>query len=111
MDHTTHTRRRFLTTSSLALLAGGMGAWGSSRAAPQLGGTTLRIGTYKGGDSYYFTEAGVEKTPYRSALAEFAAGNLIVEALAAGSLDCGGSATGSISLKLKPFSLRSLSRK
>lgn len=90
MDSTTPTRRRFLQTSGLALLAGGLGAWGPAWAAPQLAGTTLRIGTYKGGDTYYFTEAGVEKTPYKSALAEFAAGNLIVEALAAGSLDCGG---------------------
>ena len=90
MDNTTPTRRRFLTSSGLALLAGGLGAWGPAWAAPQLAGTTLRIGTYKGGDTYYFTEAGVEKLPYKSALAEFAAGNLIVEALAAGSLDCGG---------------------
>ena len=90
MDNTTPTRRRFLTSSGLALLAGGLGSWGPARAAPQLSGTTLRIGTYKGGDTYYFTEAGVEKLPYKSALADFAAGNLIVEALAAGSLDCGG---------------------
>ena len=89
MNSTTQTRRRFLTTSGLALLAGGMGAWGPAWAAPQLASTLLRIGSYKGDDSYYFTEAGVEKLPYRSALAEFAAGNLIVEALAAGSVDYG----------------------
>lgn len=90
MNSTTQTRRRFLTSSALALAAGGMGALGPALAAPQLGATLLRIGTYKGDDSYYYTEAGVEKTPYKSVLAEFAAGNLIVEALAAGSLDVGG---------------------
>lgn len=89
MDHITHARRRFLTSSGLALLAGGLGAWGTAWAAPQLASTLLRIGSYKGDDSYYFTEAGVEKLPYKSALAEFAAGNLIVEALAAGSVDYG----------------------
>lgn len=90
MDHTTPTRRRFLQTSGLALLAGGLGGWGPAWAAPQLRDTLLRIGTYKGGDTYYLNEAGVASFPYRSALAEFAAGNLIVEALAAGSLDVGG---------------------
>lgn len=90
MNNTIQTRRRFLTTSTLALLGGGMGAWGPAWAAPQLRDTLLRIGTYKGGDTYYLSEAGVASFPYRSAVAEFAAGNLIVEALAAGSLDCGG---------------------
>ncbi|MEG2029375.1 MAG: ABC transporter substrate-binding protein [Janthinobacterium sp.] len=89
--HNPYARRRFLQTTGLALLAGGIGGFaGAARAAPQLRDTTLRIGTYKGGDSYYFDEAGVAALPYKSAIAEFAAGNLIVEALAAGSLDCGG---------------------
>lgn len=89
--HTLAARRRFLQQSGMALLAGSLGGISAAAwAAPQLRDTTLRIGTYKGGDSYYFTEAGVASLPYKSALAEFAAGNLIVEALAAGSLDCGG---------------------
>lgn len=92
MDITRHhqARRRFLKTSGLALLAGAWGGSGSAWAAPSLAGTTLRIGTYKGGDSNYFGEAGVATLPYKSALAEFAAGNLIVEALSGGSLDIGG---------------------
>lgn len=59
-------------------------------AAAQLRDTTLRIGTYKGGDSYYFTDAGVENIPYKTAVAEFSGGNLIVEAMSSGSLDVGG---------------------
>jgi sulfonate transport system substrate-binding protein len=58
--------------------------------APALKDTVLRVGTYKGGDAYYFDDVGVARTPYRTDVAEFAAGNLIVEALAAGSLDLGG---------------------
>jgi sulfonate transport system substrate-binding protein len=50
----------------------------------------LRVGSYKGGDTYYFNDAGVGQLPYRTDVAEFSAGNLIVEALAAGSLDFGG---------------------
>ncbi|MFZ6774842.1 ABC transporter substrate-binding protein [Undibacterium sp. SXout7W] len=94
-------RRQFLrsgaklgTGAGLAALFGG---WGNlSHAAPpladgaQLRDTTLRIGTYKGGDSSYFNEAGVASIPYKTVLAEFAAGNLIVEALASDSLDVGG---------------------
>lgn len=92
-------RRRFLKKSGLALLAAGSGtAWAAAQSgsqanaqlSSQLSNTVLRIGTYKGGDTYYLNEAGVASFPYKSALAEFAAGNLIVEALAAGSLDCGG---------------------
>ncbi|CDG82359.1 ABC transporter substrate-binding protein [Janthinobacterium agaricidamnosum] len=89
-------RRRFLRNGggvALAALAGGWGGTATVTAAaadPGLANTVLRVGTYKGGDSYYFGEAGVAALPYKSAIAEFAAGNLIVEALAAGSLDCGG---------------------
>jgi sulfonate transport system substrate-binding protein len=72
-------------------LAALMGGWSNATraAAAQLRDTTLRVGTYKGGDSSYFTEAGVAGIPYKTALAEFAAGNLIVEALASDSLDFG----------------------
>ena len=84
-------RRQFLALSAGAGLAALLGGWSSATraAALQLRDTTLRVGIYKGGDSYYFNEAGVANLPYKTALAEFAAGNLIVEALSADSLDCG----------------------
>jgi sulfonate transport system substrate-binding protein len=88
-------RRAFLrqggSLASLASLAalGGACFPAPARAAPALDGTVLRVGAYRGGDTYYFDEAGVAKSAYQTSVAEFAAGNLIVEALAAGSLDCG----------------------
>lgn len=83
-------RRRFLRNSAgaAALLAGWSNA--TRAKAAQLRDTTLRVGTYKGGDSYYFNEAGVADIPYKTALAEFAGGNLIVEAMSSGTLDFGG---------------------
>jgi sulfonate transport system substrate-binding protein len=88
-------RRQFLRRSAKfgagAGLAALLGGWSSATraAAVQLRDASLRVGTYKGGDSYYFSEAGVANIPYKTQLAEFAAGNLIVEALASDSLDCG----------------------
>ncbi|MBC3917964.1 ABC transporter substrate-binding protein [Undibacterium sp. CY18W] len=88
-------RRQFLRHSAKlgagAGLAALFGSWSNATraAATQLRDTTLRVGTYKGGDSSYFSEAGVANIPYKTVLAEFAAGNLIVEALAADSLDFG----------------------
>jgi sulfonate transport system substrate-binding protein len=83
-------RRRFLrgAVGAAALVAG----WGNATRAraAQLRDTTLRVGTYKGGDSYYFNEAGVADIPYKTAVAEFAGGNLIVEAMSSGTLDFGG---------------------
>ncbi|MBV7537607.1 ABC transporter substrate-binding protein [Duganella sp. sic0402] len=83
-------RRRFLRQGAAmtALMAGWNNA--TRAAAAQLRDTTLRVGTYKGGDSYYFSEAGVANIPYKTAVAEFAGGNLIVEAMSSGSLDFGG---------------------
>jgi len=49
----------------------------------------LRIATYKGGDRTLLKAAGLDRTPYAIDWAEFGAGNLIVEALNAGSLDFG----------------------
>jgi sulfonate transport system substrate-binding protein len=88
-------RRQFLRRGARlgagAGLAALLGGWSNAgrAAAVQLRDATLRVGTYKGGDSYYFNEAGVANIPYKTALAEFAAGNLIVEALSADSLDFG----------------------
>jgi sulfonate transport system substrate-binding protein len=88
-------RRQFLRRGARlgagAGLAALLGGWSNAgrAAAVQLRDATLRVGTYKGGDSYYFNEAGVANIPYKTSLAEFAAGNLIVEALSADSLDFG----------------------
>lgn len=75
--------------AGLAVLGGSL-AWAVRPPQDTLKNTVLRVGTYKGGDTYYFNEAGVAQLPYRTDVAEFAAGNLIVEALSAGSLDFGG---------------------
>lgn len=83
-------RRQFLRQGAAltALVAGWSNA--SRATAAQLRDTTLRVGTYKGGDTYYFNDAGVANIPYKTAVAEFAGGNLIVEAMSSGSLDFGG---------------------
>lgn len=94
-------RRQFL--AGAGRLAGGAGlasllGWNAFAAAPAasqagvspaLRGTTLRVGSYKGGDAYYFDDAGVAATPYKTARAEFAAGNLIIEAMNGDSVDFG----------------------
>ena len=97
MDSKDLARRGFLQRSlglaggaALAGLGGrAMAAASAPSAGPALTGTQLRVATYKGGDNYYFADAGVAATPYRTSVAEFSGGNLIVEALAAGSVDCG----------------------
>lgn len=83
-------RRRFLKTAAGAAVL--MAGWSNATRAhaAQLRDTTLRVGTYKGGDTYYFNEAGVADIPYKTAVAEFAGGNLIVEAMSSGTLDFGG---------------------
>nr|WP_180207182.1 ABC transporter substrate-binding protein [Pseudomonas sp. SbOxS1]NYU07482.1 ABC transporter substrate-binding protein [Pseudomonas sp. SbOxS1] len=86
-------RRGFLTASSIALGALGLSSLGlPSRAfaqAPSLSDLTLGVATYRGQDSYFTEDAGTANTPYKVEYAEFAGGNLIVEALASGSLDVG----------------------
>ena len=67
-------RRQFLRRSARlsagAGLAALLGGWSNATraAAAQLRDTTLRVGTYKGGDSYYFNEAGVAAIPEKLAL-------------------------------------------
>jgi sulfonate transport system substrate-binding protein len=87
-------RRDFLTASSFALGALGLS---SLSLAPRvfaqgksLADLTLEVATYRGQDSYFVEDAGTGNTPYKVAYSEFAGGNLIVEALASGSLDVGG---------------------
>ncbi|MBB3102717.1 ABC transporter substrate-binding protein [Azomonas macrocytogenes] len=85
------TRRRFLIVGSLALATGWLArpARGSPVASGNLSGLQLGVGTYKGMAPSFFKEAGIEPGPYRVKYAELAGGNLIVEALASGSLDIG----------------------
>jgi sulfonate transport system substrate-binding protein len=87
-------RRGFLTASSIALGALGLSSLGlAPRAfaqADRLSDLTLGVATYRGQDSYFSEDAGTANTPYKVDYSEFAGGNLIVEALASGSLDVGG---------------------
>ncbi|WP_397431156.1 ABC transporter substrate-binding protein [Pseudomonas chlororaphis] len=92
-------RRGFLAASSLAVGALGLSSLGLSslgfapRAFAQnnsLADLTLGVATYRGQDSYFVEDAGTANTPYKVEYSEFAGGNLIVEALASGSLDVGG---------------------
>ena len=50
-------------------------------------GTTLRLAQYKAGDQLLLRLAGLDAGPYRAEWAEFGSGNLMLEAVAAGSLD------------------------
>ncbi|AZC69875.1 ABC transporter substrate-binding protein [Pseudomonas chlororaphis] len=92
-------RRGFLAASSLAVGALGFSSLGLSSLgfAPRvfaqgsnLADLTLGVATYRGQDSYFVEDAGTANTPYKVEYSEFAGGNLIVEALASGSLDVGG---------------------
>jgi sulfonate transport system substrate-binding protein len=87
-------RRGFLTASSIALGALGLSSLGlAPRAFAQtnrFSDLTLGVATYRGQDSYFTEDAGTANTPYKVDYSEFAGGNLIVEALASGSLDVGG---------------------
>lgn len=87
-------RREFLAAGSFALGALGLASMGlagrASAADNPLSALTLGVATYRGQDSYFVDEAGTADTPYKVEYAEFAGGNLIVEALASGSLDVGG---------------------
>lgn len=96
MDSKERARRAFLQRSAGAAALASIGGWalaaGPAAGVPApgtLAGTELRVATYKGGDNAYFTDAGVAATPYKTSVAEFSGGNLIVEAIASGSVDCG----------------------
>ncbi|WP_085316055.1 ABC transporter substrate-binding protein [Derxia lacustris] len=83
-------RRRLLgLPGAAALTCLGLGAAPAGAADIDLSRQRLRIATYKGGDRTLLRAAGLDKTPYTVDWAEFGAGNLIVEALNAGSLDFG----------------------
>lgn len=85
-------RRRFLIAGSLLASAPLLGRYAMAGAAeaPDLSGTVLGVGTYKGAAPSFFEDAGLEQPPYQVKYAQMAGGNLIVEALTGGSLDVGG---------------------
>ncbi|EJM21771.1 ABC-type nitrate/sulfonate/bicarbonate transport system, periplasmic component [Pseudomonas sp. GM18] len=93
ITHGHFNRRGFLVASSIAVGALGLSSLGlASRAFAQsanLSDLTLGVATYRGQDSYFVEDAGTATTPYKVEYSEFAGGNLIVEALASGSLDLG----------------------
>ncbi len=76
------TRREALAAA--ASLAVWRPAW-----AVDLAGVTLRVATYKGQDKTLLPAAHLRNTPYTVEYAEFAGGNLIVEAMNAGAVDLG----------------------
>jgi sulfonate transport system substrate-binding protein len=83
-------RRSFLAATGMVLGVAGLGL--SSRALAQddaLSRLTLQVATYRGGDANFNENAGTERRPYQVRFSEFPGGNLIVEALASGSLDLG----------------------
>lgn len=72
-----------------ALAAGGL-PFGLNAAVPGPE-TTVRIADYKALDGLALESAGQRSTPYTINFAEFASGNLIVEAINAGAIDVGSS--------------------
>lgn len=84
-------RRRFLQAGLGASLGLGfnLGA-GNLLAAPLSPDTVLRVASYKGDASSFYKDVGAGNFPYRVDYAEFAGGNLIVEAISGGSIDLGG---------------------
>lgn len=83
-------RRRALGWLGAAGLAGlGLPLWAQAGNTP-LNQVDLHIARYKGDNSYFLKEAGLANPPYKADYAEFAGGNLIVEAISAGSIDVGG---------------------
>ncbi|MBP2300766.1 ABC transporter substrate-binding protein [Azospirillum picis] len=86
-------RRRLLSGAAGAcgaLLLGGLPAPLRAASGPTAD-TVLRIADYKAQDGLALASSGQPPTPYRSQFAEFASGNLIVEAINAGSIDVGSS--------------------
>jgi sulfonate transport system substrate-binding protein len=57
--------------------------------AADVSGVTLRIGTFRGQDQTVLPGTGLDNFPYKVAYSEFAAGNLITQAINADALDLG----------------------
>ena len=69
------------------MLAAGLLATCPVQAQTRSQGVTLRLAQYKAGDQLLMRLAGEDTGPYRAEWAEFGSGNLMLEAVAAGSLD------------------------
>jgi len=72
-----------------SLGAAGLAACTRPGGPNNLSGLTLRVATFKGGVETLMKAAGQDGKPYRVEAAEFAAGNLITEAIVAGAIDLG----------------------
>jgi sulfonate transport system substrate-binding protein len=84
-----HVDRRLALAAGAAGLVGGLVACGRS-GGPKPGQTRLRVGVFKGGVETFMAAAGqAAPTPYSVTTGEFAAGNLITEAIIADALDLG----------------------
>lgn len=87
--------RRSVLLGGLSLLAlAGCGKESAQNEKTAGGGadaaaSALRIGTYRGQYQEFFKEAGVDQFPYGVSYSYFAGGNLIAEAINAGSIDIG----------------------
>ncbi|SEJ39146.1 sulfonate transport system substrate-binding protein [Azotobacter beijerinckii] len=89
-EYPSMTRRRVLLAGSVLAGAALASRWGVAASGPlDLSRTRLGVGTYKGAAPSFLEEAGLAPPPYEVSYAELAGGNLIVEALAGGSLDVG----------------------
>ncbi|MCD5996535.1 ABC transporter substrate-binding protein [Pseudomonas sp. CDFA 602] len=83
-------RRSFLAASAATLSAATLGFTPHLFAqASSLADVTLEVATYRGDDANFNENAGNEHRPYQVRFSEFPGGNLIVEALASGSIDLG----------------------
>lgn len=85
----TFNRRSFLTASAVTLGATTLGLTPRLFAQDPLADLTLQVATYRGGDANFNENAGNDKRPYKVQFSEFPGGNLIVEAIASGSIDIG----------------------
>lgn len=75
-------RRSVLAAAAAALVP-------PSARAVDLSGVSLRAAQYKGGDALLLRAAGIAEPEYRRTFSEFGSGNMIVEAMNAGSIDVG----------------------
>ncbi|GAB7127641.1 ABC transporter substrate-binding protein [Silvimonas sp. JCM 19000] len=92
MNHKNFNAGRRQTLGLLSGAALALGTWplASYAASAGLSNIDLRIARFKGDNSYFLKDAGLANPPYRAEYAEFSGGNLIVEAISAGSIDVGG---------------------
>lgn len=81
------TRRQAFTGISALLAASWVQRAYSSNNSVDLSQVTLRVAKYKGGWDLLLESAGLSDFPYTVAFAEFAGGNLMIQAINAGAID------------------------